>query len=426
MLSLGNLFENEEAATAAAEGIYTLELSIAEKHMTMTAQRDPLAIYNKMSIADMSTLCAGKFDFDTYFQTLGKSVEEIGDINLMTKEAVIHATSLIESTDPDTIVNYLKWQVMHETAPYLSKNIVNENFRFNGTVMSGTKELLPRWKRAMSWTEKALGDAIGKLYCAKYFDEAKKVKCLSIIETVRKALEERLKEVDWMKAETTRESALKKMAGFKVKIGYPDKWIDYSSMKFEEGSTIYTKLSVVGAFNHNRTMNDMNKPTDRVKWEMTPQTINAYYHPSLNEVVFPAAILQPPFFNMEADDAVNYGSMGAIVGHEMTHGFDDQGRKYDHEGNMNDWWTEEDSVEYEKRVQVMVDQANNFEVYGKCVQGKLTCGENIADLGGLRLAYRAFKLTPGFATAPTIGGYTPTQRFFMAWGTAWRQNTTET
>jgi putative endopeptidase len=172
-------------------------------------------------------------------------------------------------------------------------------------------------------------------------------------------------------------------------------------------------------------MKDMNAPTDRVKWEMTPQTINAYYHPSLNEVVFPAAILQPPFFNMEADDAVNYGSMGAIVGHEMTHGFDDQGRKYDHEGNLNDWWTEEDSVEYEKRVAVMVEQANKFEVFEKCVQGKLTCGENIADLGGLRLAYRAFKLTPGFATAPSIGGYTATQRFYMAWGTAWRQNTTK-
>jgi putative endopeptidase len=247
---------------------------------------------------------------------------------------------------------------------------------------------------------------------------------LTIVENVRTALEGRLKEVDWMTSDSTREAALTKMSRFKVKIGYPDEWIDYTPLEIAEGEDFLGMVLKSRAFEHSREVKEMNAPTDTKKWFMTPQTVNAYYHPNLNEIVFPAAILRPPFFDKDADDAVNYGAMGAVVGHEMTHGFDDKGRKFNADGNMMDWWTEGDSKEYEARVEVMVDQANSFTVHGQAVQGKLTCGENIADLGGLRLAYRALKAQAGFETAPLIDGFTPTQRFFLAWAQAWRQNIT--
>ena len=277
----------------------------------------------------------------------------------------------------------------------------------------------------MDFTEAALGEALGKLYCQHYFDESCKAKALEIVESVRSALQDRLTEVEWMTSESTREAALQKMNRFKVKIGFPDKWIDYSIMDIVPNTSFLSMVFASHAFHHQRDVNEMNVPTDRSKWFMTPQTVNAYYHPSLNEIVFPAAILQPPFFNPEADDAVNYGAMGAVVGHEMTHGFDDKGRKFNYEGNMIDWWTAADAEEYESRVDVMVRQANEFDVFGQNVQGKLTCGENIADLGGLRLAYRAMKSRPGFDDSVELNGFTPTQRFFLGWAQAWRQNITK-
>jgi len=264
------------------------------------------------------------------------------------------------------------------------------------------------------------------MYCKKYFDEGCKEKALAIVENERQALEDRLKEVDWIASDTTREAALKKMNSFKVKIGYPDKWIDYSTLDIRPEDSFLDMVFKSRAFDHILEVKQMNAPTDTEKWFMTPQTINAYYHPMLNEVVFPAAILQPPFFDQHADDAVNYGSMGAVVGHEMTHGFDDQGRKFNADGNMIDWWTEADGEEYMKRVGVMVRQANAVEVYGQSVKGELTCGENIADLGGLRLSLRALRAQPGFdesemATA-VDARLTDTQRFFYGWSRCWRQN----
>jgi putative endopeptidase len=277
----------------------------------------------------------------------------------------------------------------------------------------------------MAFTESALGEALGQTYCSKYFDETCKEKALSIVEQVRQALEERLKEVDWMKSESTRSAALMKMSRFKVKIGYPDKWIDFSSLDIHEGDPFLSMVYKSRSFHHKREVQEMNAPTNRDKWFMTPQTVNAYYHPSLNEIVFPAAILQPPFFDPEADDAVNFGSMGAVVGHEMTHGFDDKGRKFDYDGNMVDWWTPEDGKEYESRVEVMVQQANSYCVYDQKVQGKLTCGENIADLGGLRLALRALKASPGYSEDALKDEFKPTQRFFLGWARCWRQNITK-
>jgi len=277
----------------------------------------------------------------------------------------------------------------------------------------------------MAFTEFILGEALGECYCSKYFDESCKEKALYIVEKVRQALEDRLKEVDWMKSESTRMAAVKKMDRFKVKIGYPDKWIDYSALDINKEDSFLTMVYKGRSFHHKRDVQEMNAPTNRSKWFMTPQTVNAYYHPSFNEIVFPAAILQPPFFDPNEDDAFNFGAMGAVVGHEMTHGFDDKGRKFDSDGNMIDWWTPEDGQEYERRVEVMIEQANAYSVYDQKVQGRLTCGENIADLGGLRLALRALKSTPSFSDSTLIDGFTATQRFFFGWARCWRQNITK-
>lgn len=418
--------EQSEAATTAADAVYDLELKLAEAHMTKTECRDPEATYNKMSIADLTSRCNDAFDFAAYFAAAtGKSVEGLGEINVRNTGAIERMADTVASVDPDVLSQYLRWQAATSCASYLPKAFVDEHFDFNEKIMAGTEEIKPRWKRAMAFTESALGEALGEMYCAKYFDEGCKERALSIVDNVRKALEERLKEVDWMTSDSTREAGLKKMSRFKVKIGYPDKWIDYTTLDVKDGETFLSMVFKSKAFDLSRDVKEMNEETDRDKWFITPQTVNAYYHPSLNEIVFPAAILQPPFFNPNADDAVNYGSMGAVVGHEMTHGFDDQGRKFNSDGNMIDWWTKADGDEYEKRVEVMVKQANAFQVHGQSVQGKLTCGENIADLGGLRLAYRALKAQPGFADAPLIDGFTPTQRFYLGWAQCWRQNITK-
>ena len=417
---------DDATAATVAQRIYEVELEIAGAHMTKTERRDPLATYNKMTIAKLTEeICGGVFDFASYFVGLGKdSVEAVGEVNVRNVEAIKKTAAVVMALDADTMEHYMKWHMVSKLAAYLPAPFVAEDFDFFQKTLSGTKELKPRWKRAMAMTETALGEALGKMYCERYFDADCKQRAFAIVESVRAALEERLQEVDWMTSEETRKNALLKMANFKIKIGYPDKWIDYTSMELSEGAAFVQLVLASKRFHHHREMAEMNAPTDRGKWHMTPQTINAYYHPSLNEIVFPAAILQPPFFNKEADDAVNYGAMGAIVGHEMTHGFDDQGCKFNSEGNMVDWWTKEDKEAYEARVQVMVDQANEFEVEGQKVQGKLTCGENIADLGGLRLSYRALKATPGFDDAVRVGGFTPTQRFYLAWATGWRQNIT--
>jgi putative endopeptidase len=417
--------EPTEASLAAADEVYALELRLAEAHMTKTECRDPEATYNKMSASDLTKNGDDSFDFASYFVgATGKSTEELGDINVRNTAALKRVAEVASSVENNILLNYLRWASAKSCAPYLSKAFVDESFNFYEKTLSGTDEIKPRWKRAMEFTESALGEALGQLYCAEYFDEECKGRALKIVEDVRAALEERLKEVEWM-GEATREAGLKKMAGFKVKIGYPDKWIDYTTLDIKDTDSFLGMVFKARAFEHARKVKEMNAPTDREKWFLTPQTVNAYYHPSLNEIVFPAAILQPPFFNREADDAVNYGAMGAVVGHEMTHGFDDKGRKFNFEGNMIDWWTEEDAKEYESRVEVMINQANAFKVHGQSVQGKLTCGENIADLGGLNLAYRALKAQKGFDSWPMIDGFTPTQRFFLGWAQCWRQNVTK-
>ena len=415
------------AVEAAAAAVYGLELRLAGAHMTKTENRDPEATYNKMTLADLTErVGGGRLDFGAYLAAAtGRAPGDLGEVNVCNVSAMGRVAEVVADADADVLRHYLRWHSVRSCAKYLGRSYVDQDFRFYEKVLAGTDEIKPRWKRAMAFTESALGEALGQIYCSKYFDERSKDKALQIVESVRQALEDRLKEVDWMTSDVTRRAALDKMSRFRVKIGYPDEWIDYTSLVLEEGEPLLSMVFRSRAFDLGREVAEMNAPTDREKWFMTPQTVNAYYHPSLNEIVFPAAILQPPFFHPDADDAVNYGAMGAVVGHEMTHGFDDQGRKYDARGNMVEWWTEEDAAEYERRVEVMVRQADRYEVHGQAVRGKLTCGENIADLGGLRLAYRALRSRPGFAGGSTIGGWSQTQRFFLAWAQCWRQNITK-
>jgi len=412
-----------EDPTTTAEAIYNLELQLAESHMTKTENRDPEATYNPTSIQSLtSDLCNDTFDFPAFFSaaTGGRSLDSLGEINVANTVALECAARTIATVEPSVLREYLRWRVVRSTANYLSKTYVEMDFDFNERVLMGTEEMKPRWKRAMAFTESALGEALGQRYCKKYFDEGCKEKALSIVENVRQAFEDRLKEVDWIASDTTREAALKKMKSFKVKIGYPNKWIDYATLDIRTEDSFLDMIFKSRVFDHTREVNKMNAPTDTEEWFLTPQTVNAYYHPMLNEIVFPAAILQPPFFDKNADDAANYGAMGAVVGHEMTHGFDDKGRKFNADGNMIDWWTKEDGEEYDKRVAVMVKQANAVQVFGQSVKGELTSGENIADLGGLRLALRALREQPNFASV--IGGLTSTQRFFYGWAQCWRMN----
>lgn len=312
-----------DEAVATSEKVFELEKTLAEAHMTKTENRDPHDTYNMMSIEDMSKMCGNTFDFVSYFEaaTNGKKIDQIGDINLRNVKALQKVAEVAPSVETDVLLAYFCWHAVCSCAKYLPKPFVNAHFEFYEKALQGTDELKPRWKRAMEFTEDALGEALGKLYCAKYFDESSKGRALAIVEQVRQALEDRLKEVDWMKSAETRANALKKMSKFGVKIGYPDKWLDYTPLEINDGDDFLTMVFKAREFENKEEIKEINASTDKLKWFMTPQTVNAYYHPSLNEIVFPAAILQHPFFDKDADDAVNFGSMGAVIGHEMTHGF---------------------------------------------------------------------------------------------------------
>lgn len=406
----------------AAAKVYEMEVELAGAHWTKTVMRDPEKTFNKMSIAALQRLTGDviNFDWQRYFaQLVGR---DVGDVNVATPEYIKKAVDTLTSCNVSTLQTYLIFHVLNALAPHLSKDIVQLHFNFYEKELKGTVEQKPRWKQALSAVEDSLGEAMGQLYTAKHFNGDAKKRALTVVENVRDALKERLGEVEWM-SESTRAEAMNKMSGFRVKIGFPNKWIDYTNLSVEAGKHLENVLSG-RKFNLELDMSRVNKETDRERWFMTPQTVNAYYHPSLNEIVFPAAILQPPFFDPNADEPVNYGSLGAVVGHEMTHGFDDSGRKYDSQGTLRDWWEEVDGLEYERRVEVMVKQAEQFQVHGVSLKGKLTCGENIADLGGLKLAYRALKAAGGL-NADRINGFTPQQRFFMAWSQVWRENSTK-
>jgi putative endopeptidase len=311
---------------------------------------------------------------------------------------------------------YLRWHVVNAAAPWLSSAFVTENFRFRGEVMTGAKQIQPRWKRAIRVTDRDLGEALGTQYVKRYFPPAAKARALEMVENLRAAFRERLKTRAWM-SDDTKSKALDKLASFRVKIGYPEKWRDYSALTIDRGSFI-ANLVRASEFEFKRNLDQIGQPVDRTEWGMTPPTVNAYYNPQLNEIVFPAGILQPPFFDPDADDAVNYGGMGAVIGHEMTHGFDDQGNKFDSEGNLKDWWKPVDRIAFDSRAHLLEQQYSDCVVVDTIHEnGKLTLGENIADLGGLTIAFAALrKSEEGKPVPPQIDGFTPGQRLFPGMG----------
>lgn len=356
--TLEMLGDSAEAAKAGAASVMKLERVLAQAHMTRTEKRDPETTYNKMSVAKLCALCKGAVDWKAFFDAA--AFKQPKSLNVQSPPALAVASRCLADASDAELRAYLRWHVGKSYASHLPKAFVNASFEFFSKTLSGQQELKPRWKRAMAWAEGALGEGIGELYVDKFFGGESKARALDVVERVRKALEARLNEVPWME-ESTRTKALEKMSGFNVKIGFPDKWIDYSSLAVVPGDHL-GNVQRARAFEHKRVMGFADAPTDKSRWLMLPQQINAYYHPNLNEIVFPAAILQPPFFNAAADDAVNYGSFGAVVGHEMTHGFDDQGSQYDASGNLVNWWQKADKEEYERRVNVQVEQGNQQQV----------------------------------------------------------------
>jgi putative endopeptidase len=414
MLALANVPDPDKAATKVME----IETAIASGHWDNVRTRDADKTYNKYSRSQLKTL-AGGLDLDPWFEVFGgKDVQE-----LIVREPSFF-TVLAKTVDRfpiDEWKTYLTWHVVSDRAPLLSEPFVKENFEFFDKTLTGTPEIPPRWKRGVGTVERAMGEAVGRLYVARYFPPEAKEKMKVLVGNLIAAYRVDIQALDWMSAET-KTKALEKLSKFTPKIGYPDKWRDYSKLEIRPDDLVGNARRAA-EFALDYQLHKLGKPVDRGEWGMTPQTVNAYYNPVMNEIVFPAAILQPPFFDPKADDAVNYGGIGAVIGHEIGHGFDDQGAKYDGDGNLRNWWTDADKTEFQKRTKMLIEQYNGFEpqqLPGQHVNGALTIGENIGDLGGLTIAYKAYTISLKGKEAPTIDGLTGPQRLFVGWAQVWR------
>jgi putative endopeptidase len=407
-------------AIERAKTVMDMETRLAKASMTLVQQRDPSAIYHKMTLEEVNALTPG-YSWSRYFASLG--VTDPGDINVAQPEFFKEAGKMLTTVSLEDWKTYLRWNLIAATAGKLSSPFVNESFRFNGTILGGAKELRVRWKRVLQATDQSLGEALGQLYVEKEFSPEAKTRAQTLVANLKAALRDRLLALDWI-SEATRKQAVRKLDAITVKIGYPDKWRDYSGLAVDGGSYVMNTLQA-NVFEFERNLKKLGKPVDRTEWGMTPPTVDAYYNPNFNEIVFPAGILQPPFFDARADDAVNYGAIGSVIGHELTHGFDDQGRQFDADGNLKNWWTAEDEKNYNERAALIEKQYNGYVAVDMLkVNGKLTMGENIADLGGLKIAYLALrKSLEGKPLPPKIDGYTPEQRFFLAFAQGWRRNT---
>lgn len=411
--------ENVDKNEAISKAVMDIEMKIANMSMTLLEQRDPNKIYNKMQLQDLQKLTPN-FDWKSYFTATG--IANPGDINVGQPAFMQGFNKLIKEVSIDNWKEYLRWNVFNHFANYLSDDFANEHFDFYGKTFAGKVKNLPRWKRVLQTVDGNLGEALGQIYVKKYFPAEAKQKMLEMIENMRSAFKDRIVKLDWM-SEATKVKAQEKLAAIKVKVGYPDKWRDYSKLNIVSDNYVQNILNT-SQFDFQFTISKIGKPVDRSEWGMTPQTVNAYYSPNMNEIVFPAAILQYPFFDVRADDAINYGGIGAVICHEMTHGFDDQGRQYTKDGNLQDWWTPEDAAKFTEKTKVLIEQFDKYvELDSLHVNGALTLGENIADLGGITIAYdglmKALKKNP----APEkIDGFTPTQRFIFSWAQVWRQN----
>jgi putative endopeptidase len=420
MVNLFKLVGYDETQSAVkAQTVMEFEILLAKSSFSNLELRDPDLNYNKMSLDELVALSTG-FDWKLYFKELG--IEPPGNINVGQKRYFEEFGPAFQNTDIEILKTYVEWRLVNAASSFLSEDFVNANFEFNGKFMSGAQEQRPRWKQVLDVVNGSLSEALGELYVEKYFPPASKQRIKDLVVNLKIALAERIKNLSWM-TDVTKKQALDKLYKISVKVGYPDKWKDYSKIEITRDS-YWDNIVNVRKFNYQKNLSEIGKPVDRSEWGMSPQTVNASYSPNNNDICFPAGILQPPFFFAEGDDAVNYGGIGAVIGHEITHGFDDQGRKYDAAGNLQDWWTAEDGKNFETKAQVLVDQYNNFAVLDTFkVDGKFTLGENIADLGGVTIALEGLKKAwEKKPPAKETEGFTPLQRFFMSYAQIWRGN----
>lgn len=413
--------ENEATAFDYANIVMNIETRLAKASMTRVEMRDPEATYHKMFLADLQDLTPD-FNWNTYFGEMG-----LTDSKYFLKGFIVgqpdflkEFNTMLKEVKLDDWKVYFKFHLINGNAGYLSSPFVEENFKFAGQTLSGQKQMQPRWKRMNGVVNRAVGELLGQIYVEKMFSPKAKERAKELVNNIKESLKKRIENSSWMSPET-KKAAIYKLEKIYVKIGYPDKWKDFTGIEINRDSFWGNVLSAQ-KFNFKKNLDKVGKPVDRDEWGMTPQTVNAYYSSQRNEIVFPAAILQPPFFDADADDALNYGGIGAVIGHEITHGFDDQGRKFDAEGNMKDWWTKDDETKYKSLADKIVEQFDEYLVDKSHVNGKLTLGENIADLGGLTISYYALEKTLEGKEKKLIDGFTPEQRFFINWAQVWRLN----
>lgn len=408
-----------EKPTENAAKIMALETTIASSHMKKEDTRDVVKLYNKYNTADLKTLMPD-FDWTAMLKTAGMDKEKT--IIISQVDYTKSLNNIIKNTPLDTWKIYLKWGLINRNANRLNSALDNQSFEFYGKTLYGVEKQEEDWKRAVSAVNGAMGEMVGKVYVEKHFSPEAKERMVTLVKNLLKAYAESIKKLDWMSADTKKQ-ALAKVDKFLIKIGYPDTWRDYASLKIAKND-LYSNAVSATEFEYQRNLNKLGKPVDRTEWGMTPQTVNAYYNPSLNEIVFPAAILQPPFFDLKADDAVNYGGIGAVIGHEIGHGFDDQGAAYDGDGVMKNWWTPEDLKAFKAKTAALVNQYSSFKAFPDLnLNGEFTLGENIGDLGGLSIAIKAYKASLNGKEAPVMDGFTGMQRVFLGWGQVWGEKT---
>jgi putative endopeptidase len=412
---LGMAGDAQAGADAAA--ILDLETALARVQWTRVDNRDPVKTYNKTAIADLPKLMP-VYDWPRYVRS--SDIQSKVDSVIISQPSYFSALDQLMTTTPLPVWKaYFKWHVLSAAAPYLSKPFVDERFAFNGTVLSGIPENRPRWKRGIALLDGAMGEALGKRYVEKYFPPQNKARMEALVRNLLDAYRRDIDTLDWMSPDT-KKGAQAKLAKLVTKIGYPNTWRDYGTLQISRDD-LWGNVLRANEFEYRRNLDKLGKPVDRNEWQMTPQTVNAYYNPPMNEIVFPAAILQPPFFNVQADDAVNYGAIGGVIGHEISHGFDDKGSQYDADGNLHDWFTQADHDKFAVKTRALVAQYNAYEpVSGFHVNGELTLGENIADNSGLAIAYKAYHLSLAGKTAPVIDGLSGDERLYLGWVQVWR------
>ena len=418
---VGAMLERCGVGTAEdAQRIVNLETRLAQAHWTQVANRDPVKTYNQYRLVELSDLTPG-YDWDAYLRSVGV-IDRIDTLNIAQPDYAQAFVALLDEVGLEDWRPYLRWRILSSFTGLLSEETVQASFDFYGKVLRGVPQMRPRWKRGVDLVEGMVGEALGQEYVAEHFPPEHKARMLELVDNLLQAFEQSIDGLDWM-TDQTKEQAHAKLTMCTAKLGYPDVWKDYSDMRLVPGDLI-ASVRAARQWHHDYEVNKLGGPVDRHEWHMNPQTVNAYYNPEMNEIVFPAAILQPPFFTMAADDAVNYGAIGAVIGHEISHGFDDQGCQFDGSGNLRNWWSDSDHEAFSDRTRVLVEQYATYEpVAGYHLNGELTLGENIADVSGLAVAYRAYQLSLGGEPAPVIDGLTGEQRFFVGFTHVWRAKT---